>query len=252
MDILPFHDRLLQELGDRHRWILYRINFSDSPDQEFYTSCDRTWTKEAGPQEIMRLNESVYKLLQEVFQGFTPARPIFWRHRTEHPLSASRVWFDLRDRFLMHESKKSKRAFQRQFTEKTRTSHLYNIHTTQHNTPPRTWYNRHTSQPNTYAQPRVPYTRHTSHNNTRPRVLYTRHTAHKHTRHGAPYTNAAHNKVRPQHHAHITATKLIPLKGVNRRQLQFKKRVDRFSDRPTNRVDSTHTHTTTIPGRKIG
>ena len=48
-DILPFHDRFLQQLGDRHCWILYRINFSDSPDQRFYTSCDRTWTKEVGP-----------------------------------------------------------------------------------------------------------------------------------------------------------------------------------------------------------
>ena len=236
-DILPFHDRFLQQLGDRHCWILYRINFSDSPDQQFYTACDRTWTKEAGPQEIIRLNKIVYKLLQKAFQDFAPARPIFWRHRAEHPLSASRVWFSLRDRFRMHESKKehpTKRVLQRQLTEKAKniTSQLYNKHTTQHNTLTRTLYNRHTAQLNTHARPKAPYTRHTAHNKARPRVLYTRHTAHKDT-----------HKTRPHHYTHTTTAKVIPHEGIYRSQLQFKKRVQRFSDRPSDRVVGTHTHT---------
>ena len=32
-DILPFHNRFLQQLGDRHLWVLYHVSFSDSPDQ---------------------------------------------------------------------------------------------------------------------------------------------------------------------------------------------------------------------------
>jgi hypothetical protein len=90
-DIFPFHDRFLQQLDDRHRWVLYRVNFSDSPDRHFDTTCEKTWDKEAGPQEMTRLNKRIYELLQEAFQDFAPGRPIFWRHRVEHPLSASRV-----------------------------------------------------------------------------------------------------------------------------------------------------------------
>jgi hypothetical protein len=134
---------------------------------------------------------------------------------------------------------------------------------------------------NTHARPKVPYARHTTHNNTRPRVLYTRHTAHKNVHRARPHhhsyittardiphegvkplyikhtahknarprvsytrhtTHKDEHKSRPHHHAHKTA-KDIPHEGVNRSQLQFKKRVKRFSDRPSDRVDSTHTHT---------
>ena len=169
---------------------------TSSPDQQFYTACDRTWTKEAGPQEIIRLNKIVYKLLQKDFQDFAPARPIFWRHRAEHPLSASRVWFSLRDRFRMHATD-SECVLQRQLTEKTKniTSQLYNRHTSQHNTPTRSLYNRHTAQLNTHARPKVPYTRHTAHNKARPRVLYTRHTAHKDT-----------HKTRPHQYTHTSSS----------------------------------------------
>jgi hypothetical protein len=71
-DILPFHDRFLQQLGDRHRWVLYRVSFTQSPDQHFDTTCDMTWTKEYVPHEIARLDKTVYMLLQEVFQDFAP------------------------------------------------------------------------------------------------------------------------------------------------------------------------------------
>jgi hypothetical protein len=59
-DILPFHDRFLQRLGDRHHWVLYRVSFSQSPDQQFDTVCDRTWTKEYGLHEIERLDKTVF------------------------------------------------------------------------------------------------------------------------------------------------------------------------------------------------
>jgi hypothetical protein len=55
-DILPFHDRFLQRLGDRHRWFLYRVRFSQSPDQQFDTVCNRTWTKDYVLHEIERLD----------------------------------------------------------------------------------------------------------------------------------------------------------------------------------------------------
>ncbi len=72
------------------------------------------------------------------------------------------------------------------------------------------------------------YNRHTTQHNTLTRVLYNRHTSNTNTQH---------------HHAHITTTKDIPHEGVNRSQTQFKKRVERFSDRPSDRVDSTYTYT---------
>ncbi len=71
--------------GDRHRWLLYRVSFLQSPDQQFDTACDRTWTKEYVLHEIGRLDKAVYMFLQEAFQDFTPVRPIFWGHRVEHP-----------------------------------------------------------------------------------------------------------------------------------------------------------------------
>ena len=34
-DIPPFHASFLQRLSDRHRWVLYRLSFSQSPQQQF-------------------------------------------------------------------------------------------------------------------------------------------------------------------------------------------------------------------------
>jgi hypothetical protein len=94
-DISAFFDYFLQQLGDRHRWLLYRINFSESTEQQFDTVCDRTWDKKAGPQEMTRLNNIIYERLQKALRDFAPVQPIFWRHRIEHPMSASRVWLSL-------------------------------------------------------------------------------------------------------------------------------------------------------------
>jgi hypothetical protein len=115
---------------------------------------------------------------------------------------------------------------------------------------------------NTHTRPKVPHTRHTTHNRARPhhqdiphresKALYTRHTAHKNTRsrvsnkttHKDPHTS------RPHHHTYKTA-KDRPNEGVNRSQPQFKEREKRSSDRPSDRVDSTHTHTHPMPKRLL-
>jgi len=90
-DIPPFHASFLQRLSDRHRWVLYRLSFSQSPQQQFDETYSRAWTKEHGLHATARLDKAVYGLLQEALQDFAPARPIFWRHRIDHPLCASRV-----------------------------------------------------------------------------------------------------------------------------------------------------------------
>ncbi len=219
-DISAFFEYFLQQLGDRHRWLLYRINFSESPEQQFDTACDKTWDKKTGPQEMTRLNNIIYETLQKALQDFAPDRPIFWSHRVEHPLSASSVWFSLRDKFQRQTRGKKQqiaRALQQQLTEKTTNvldTSLYNRHTIQHNTRSRILYNKHT-----HTHPRVPYTpnRHTAHHNTKLRVSHTKYLRDPHTR---PTT---HKETRPHHHAHTLTTRPTLSKGVNRNQLQFKK-----------------------------
>jgi hypothetical protein len=86
---------------------------------------------------------------------------------------------------------------------------------------------------NTHTRPKVPHTRHTSHKRSRPhhQDMVSNNTTHK-----DPHTS------HPHHHTYKTA-KDRPHEGVNRSQPQFKKRVKRSSDRPSDRVYSTHTHT---------
>jgi hypothetical protein len=239
-DILPFHDRFLQQLGDRHRWVLYNVSFSDSPDQQFDTACDRTWTKEVGPQEITRLNKVVFRILQETFQDFAPALPIFWCHRVEHPLSASRVCFSLRDRFRVfgsEEKQPPRRALHQQLTEQTKTGNR----TSQppvYNTSTRILYNRHKTQNNTP---------HTSHKDTpRPHTgvtayIHTRNTSRRHphvhgqsyTRIPPPYTNKSYT---------VTTTDKRH-DGVFRSKFTFKERLERFTDYPSDRQCITHQFT---------
>jgi hypothetical protein len=76
-DIFPFHDRFLQQLGDRHRWVLYHVNFSDSPDQQFDAACDKTWVKEVGPQEMTRLNKEFTSFSRRPFRTLRPPAPSF-------------------------------------------------------------------------------------------------------------------------------------------------------------------------------
>ena len=232
-DILPFHDRFLQRLSARHRWVLYRVSFSQSPDQQFDTACDRTWTKEYGLHEIERLDKAVYMLLQETFQDFAPAHPIFGRHRVEHPLCASRVWFSLRDRFKLQlviaTEQPITTALRQQLTELTKTSNGISQPPT--STTTSQWISTKTAPHmyNTHTPPRVSYTRHTAHNNT--------HKTRPHHHYGGkPHTNAS----SPYINAHITTTTDIRHRGVNISPLKFKKRIEQFTDRPSDRVGSTN------------
>ena len=232
-DILPFHDRFLQRLSARHRWVLYRVSFSQSPDQQFDTACDRTWTKEYGLHEIERLDKAVYMLLQEAFQDFAPAHPIFGRHRVEHPLCASRVWFSLRDRFKLQlviaTEQPITTALRQQLTELTKTSNGISQPPT--STTTIQWISTKTAPHmyKTHTPPRVSYTRHTAHNNT--------HKTRPHHHYGGkPHTNAS----SPYINAHITTTTDIRHRGVNISPLKFKKRIEQFTDRPSDRVGSTN------------
>ena len=97
-DLLPFYDWLLQHLGGRQRYILYRINMTSSP----HPRCDlerNNWVAQTCPEEIIQWERAIYWILKNAFQNFSPAQYIFLQHRTEHSLCASRVWFSLLDKF---------------------------------------------------------------------------------------------------------------------------------------------------------
>ena len=269
-DIPPFHASFLQRLSDRHRWVLYRLSFSQSPQQQFDEACSRAWTKEHGLHATACLDKAVYGLLQEALQDFEPARPIFWRHRIDHPLCASRVWFSLRDKFKWQLDIEGEQpittARRHQIRELTKTNNkgfqpptsIPTIQQTSTGAAP------HVHTNNTHTRPKVPHTRHTAHKKTRPhhqdiphggnKALYTRHTAHKNARPRVSYIKHTtykdpHNS-RPHHHEYKTA-RGRPHEGVNRSQPRFKKQVKQFSDRPSDRVDSTHTHTHPTPKRLL-
>jgi hypothetical protein len=76
----------LQQLGTRHRWVLLRKCFVQSPDQLYDTDIEETWSKEYVHHEISRLEETVYGLLQEGLQDFASSHPIFRCHRVGHQL----------------------------------------------------------------------------------------------------------------------------------------------------------------------
>ena len=213
------HDRFLQQLGDRYGWVLFRISFTQSPDQLYDTVSNTTWTKEYGLQEIERLDKAVYMLLHESFQDLAPVRPIFWRHRVEHPLCASRVWFSLRDRFKLQlgivREQPITTALRQQLTELTTTCNRVSHPPT--STPTSQRISTKTAPPmyNTHTPPRVSYTRHTSHNNThkaRPNYHYG---GKPHTHTPPPYINT-----------NIATAKDIRHEGVNISQLKFKNGVD--------------------------
>ena len=102
-DFLPLHDWLLQHLGGRQRFILYRINMNSSP----HPRCDlerNNWFIENCPGEINRWEKAIYRILEQAFQNFKPTQYIFHQHRIEHPLGASRVWLSLLEKFQQLEA----------------------------------------------------------------------------------------------------------------------------------------------------
>ena len=89
-DFLPFHDWLLQHLGGRQRYILYRINMTSSP----HPRCDlerNNWMVTNCPEEITRWEKAIYRVLEQALQNFKPTQHIFLQHRIEHPLGSIRV-----------------------------------------------------------------------------------------------------------------------------------------------------------------
>jgi hypothetical protein len=154
-------------------------------------------------------------LLQEALQDFAPARPIFWRYRIDHPLSASRVWFSLRDRF------------------KLQLGTRHTVHTrSRYNTP------RLRTRGTTHAR---------SHDSSQSsvdtppsRVLYHRHTSRNHHSHKQYHGNTP---PPPTHTSHITDRRH---RGINSSTLKFKQRLEQFKDRPSDRPGSTHTFTHTF------
>ena len=97
-DFLPFHDWLMQKLGEWHRYIIYRINMTSSP----YPRGDlerNNWMETNYPEAIILWEKGVYQELEQALQNFKPTRYIFLQHRIGHPLCASRVWFSLLDKF---------------------------------------------------------------------------------------------------------------------------------------------------------
>ncbi len=264
-DIPPFHASFLQRLSDRHRWVLYRLSFSQSPQQQFDEAYSKAWTKDA----TARLDKAVYGLLQEALQDFGPDRPIFLRHRIDHPLCSSRVWFSLCDKFKgqldisgeltitaarKHQIRELTKTNNKGFQTPTSTP---TIRQTSTGTAP------HAHTYNTHTRLKVPHIRHIAHKKARShhdiphgasKALYTRHTTQKkarsrisdikHTTHKEPHNS------RPHHHAHKTA-KDRPHEGINRSQPQFKKLVKRLPNRPSDRVDNTHTHTHPMPKRLL-
>jgi hypothetical protein len=97
-DFLPFYDWLLQHLGGRQRYILYRINMASSP----YPRCDlecNNWIEQNCPEEIIHWEEAIYRILKKALQNFIPAQYIFLQHWMEPSLCTSRVWLSLLDKF---------------------------------------------------------------------------------------------------------------------------------------------------------
>ena len=93
-DFLPFHDWLLQHLGGRQRYIIYRINMTSSPHPRGDLE-QNNWMVINCPAEIIRWEKAIYRVLEQALQNFQPTRSIFLQHRIGHPLCASRVWFSL-------------------------------------------------------------------------------------------------------------------------------------------------------------
>jgi hypothetical protein len=93
-DFLPFHDWLMQHLGGRQRYIIYRINMTNSPHPRG-DLVQNNWMVTNCPTEIIRWEKAIYRVLEQALQNFQPTRYIFLQHRIGHPLCVSRVWLSL-------------------------------------------------------------------------------------------------------------------------------------------------------------
>ena len=117
-DIPPFHDWFLQQLGDLHRYTMYRINMTSSP----HPRCDlerNNWVEQHRPEDIVQLEKAIYLLLKRAFQDFTSTQHIFLQQRVEHSLCDSRTWFSLLDKFKQQLDEDKNRREQRMMRQET-------------------------------------------------------------------------------------------------------------------------------------
>jgi hypothetical protein len=82
-DIRAFHDRFLHQV-DLYRFILYRIDFTQSPHRAEDRTSNDSWMEHYGMKEIRRLERVVYELLRTALQDFAPTRYLFIRHQADH------------------------------------------------------------------------------------------------------------------------------------------------------------------------
>jgi hypothetical protein len=78
-DFLPLHDWLLQQLGGRQRYILYRINMISSPLPRIDLERNN-WMETNCPEEIILWEKAIYRVLEQAFQNFKPTQYIFHQH----------------------------------------------------------------------------------------------------------------------------------------------------------------------------
>jgi hypothetical protein len=99
-DFLPLYDWLMQQLGGRQRYILYRINLTSSPQPRIDLERNN-WMTTNCPGQITLWEKVLYRVLEQAFQNFKPTQYIFHQHRIDHPLGVSRIWLSLLEKFQL-------------------------------------------------------------------------------------------------------------------------------------------------------
>ena len=83
-------------------FLLYPVNLASAPYSEIeIEEYNRHMQRASWDQEeailMRRVEQTLYDLLSNAFRNFAPAQYTFNRHRRDHPLCLSRVWFSLLD-----------------------------------------------------------------------------------------------------------------------------------------------------------
>jgi hypothetical protein len=92
-DFLPFCDWLLQHLGGKQRYVLYRINMTSSPHPRYDIEANKGIEQNC-PEEVIQWERAIYRILKNAFQNFIPVQYIFLQHRMEHSLYDSRLRYE--------------------------------------------------------------------------------------------------------------------------------------------------------------
>ena len=86
-------------------FLLYQVNLASAPYPEIeIEEYNRHMRRASWDQEeailVRRVEQTLYDFLSNDFRNFAPAQYTFNRHRRDHPLCLSRVWFSLLDTFI--------------------------------------------------------------------------------------------------------------------------------------------------------